>query len=84
MKLGSFESGGRESIGIVVGDALIDFARAAPDLPSDMRDLIRLWPQVEQTVRALPAQAEAHLPLANVRLLAPVPRPPNIIAIGRN
>jgi ureidoglycolate lyase len=84
MKLASFESGGRESIGIVVGDALIDFARAAPDLPSDMRDLIRMWPQVEQTVRALPQQAQADVPLAHVRLLAPVPRPQKILAIGLN
>src|SRR2546430_11313163 len=84
MKLASFESGGRESIGIVVGDALIDFARAAPDLPSDMRDLIRMWPQVEQTVRALPSQAQADVPLAHVRLLAPVPRPQKILAIGLN
>src|ERR1043165_2453670 len=84
MKLASFESGGRESIGIVVGDALIDFARAAPDLPSDMRDLIRMWPDVEQTVRALPQQAQADVPLSGVRLLAPVPRPQKILAIGLN
>lgn len=84
MKLASFESGGRESIGIVVGDALIDFARAAPDLPSDMRDLIRMWPQVERTVRALPQQAQADVPLDSVRLLAPVPRPQKILAIGLN
>src|SRR6185295_10828667 len=84
MKLASFESGGRESIGIVMGDALIDFARAAPDMPSDMRDLIRLWPEVEHTVRALPRQGEADVPLANVRLLAPVPRPQKILAIGLN
>lgn len=84
MKLATFETGGREGIGIVVDDALIDFARAAPDLPSDMRDLIRLWPKVEQTVRALPQQAEADLPLADVRLLAPVPRPRKILAIGLN
>ncbi|MBV9569656.1 MAG: fumarylacetoacetate hydrolase family protein [Alphaproteobacteria bacterium] len=84
MKLATFESGGRESIGIVIGDALIDFARAAPDLPSDMRDLIRMWPQVEQTVRALPSQAQADVPLADVHLLAPVPRPQKIMAIGLN
>jgi 2-keto-4-pentenoate hydratase/2-oxohepta-3-ene-1,7-dioic acid hydratase in catechol pathway len=84
MKLASFEVGGRESIGIVIGDALIDFARAAPDLPSDMRDLIRMWPQVEQTVRALPSQAQADVPLADVHLLAPVPRPQKIMAIGLN
>ncbi|HSC17454.1 MAG TPA: fumarylacetoacetate hydrolase family protein [Rhizomicrobium sp.] len=84
MKLASFESGGREGIGIVVGDELIDFARAAPDLPGDMRDFIRMWPEVEQTVRALPQQAQADVPLANVRLLAPVPRPQKILAIGLN
>jgi ureidoglycolate lyase len=84
MKLASFESGGRESIGIVMGDALIDFARAAPDLPSDMRDLIRMWPDVEQIVRALPQQAEADVPLSSVRLLAPAPRPQKILAIGLN
>ena len=84
MKLASFEVGGRESIGIVVRDALIDLARAAPDLPGDMRDLIRLWPQVEQTVRALPSKAQADVPLTAVRLLAPVLRPQKIMAIGLN
>jgi 2-keto-4-pentenoate hydratase/2-oxohepta-3-ene-1,7-dioic acid hydratase in catechol pathway len=49
-----------------------------------MRDLIRMWPRVERTVRALPQQAEADVPLSSVRLLAPVPRPQKILAIGLN
>src|SRR3954452_2600639 len=84
MKLASFESGGRERTGIAVGEARIDFEREPLNLSSDMRDLIRMWPQVEQTVRALRSQAQADVPLANVRLLAPVPRPQKILAIGLN
>jgi 2-keto-4-pentenoate hydratase/2-oxohepta-3-ene-1,7-dioic acid hydratase in catechol pathway len=84
MKLASFELAGRESVGVVVGDRLIDLSRVAPDLPGDMRDFIREWPRISETVSQLVTPMEATLNLADVRLLAPVPRPQKILAIGLN
>ena len=84
MKLASFEFAGRESVGVVMDDRLIDLSRVAPDLPGDMRDFIREWPRISDTVSQLATPMEATLNLADVRLLAPVPRPQKILAIGLN
>jgi 2-keto-4-pentenoate hydratase/2-oxohepta-3-ene-1,7-dioic acid hydratase in catechol pathway len=84
MKLATFETGGRERIGIVAGDGLIDLSRAAPDLPSDMKALIAAWPDVRPRVEQIARDAKPELKLADVRLCAPVPRPQKILAIGLN
>jgi len=77
------DSGAGPRAGIVSGDGLIDIARAAPGLPSDMIGLIEAWPDVEPELRRL-ATAAPHVKLADVRLLAPVPKPQKIMAIGLN
>ena len=84
MKLATFETGGRERIGIAVGDGLIDLSRAAPDLPPDMRSLIAAWPDVSARVQQIAREAKPDFKVAEVRLLAPVPRPQKILAIGLN
>ena len=83
MKLATFEAGAGPRAGIVSGDGLIDLARAAPGLPSDMIGLIEAWPHVEAEVRRL-ANTPPHAKLADVRLLAPVPKPQKVMAIGLN
>lgn len=84
MKLASFESGGQSRIGIVAGDSLIDLAKAAPDLPQDMRGLIAAWTKVESRVRDIANRAAPDLKLADVHLLPPVPNPSKVLAIGQN
>src|SRR5579872_7536702 len=49
-----------------------------------MIDLIARWGEVEPEVRRIGNEAEASLPLDPRRLLAPIPRPPKILAIGLN
>lgn len=83
MKLASFEIGGEVRIGIVSGEGVIDLSVAAPDLPRDMTALIAAWPTAGQELRAL-AGAAPHHRLAALHLLAPVPHPGKIIAIGLN
>jgi 2-keto-4-pentenoate hydratase/2-oxohepta-3-ene-1,7-dioic acid hydratase in catechol pathway len=84
MKLATFETGGRERIGIVIGDGLIDLSRAAPDLPGDMKALIAAWPDVGARVQQVARDAKPELKVADVRLCAPVRRPQKILAIGLN
>jgi 2-keto-4-pentenoate hydratase/2-oxohepta-3-ene-1,7-dioic acid hydratase in catechol pathway len=82
MKLATFETGdGGARVGIVVDDGIIDLARALPALPRDMAGLIEAWSQAEAALRSL---ATPHLKLSDVHLLAPVPRPSKIMAIGLN
>ncbi len=82
-------------LGVVVGGLALDLGRfgaavGAP-LPSTMLDLIDLGPDAIAAVSAMIADQKGvfpigtTLPLANVKLLAPIPRPrKNIFGIGLN
>ncbi|HVU21754.1 MAG TPA: fumarylacetoacetate hydrolase family protein [Rhizomicrobium sp.] len=83
MKLATFEAEGRERVGIIRGDAVIDLSQAMPAIPRDMAALIAAWPRVERDLRAL-QNSEPHLKLSDIHLQAPVPRPQKILAIGLN
>lgn len=79
MKLATFSHGGSTRTGRVDGDMLIDLAAAG--LPSDMPSLLAAGSD------ALAKAAKATgtpLALADVRLEAPIPRPPKFFAIGLN
>jgi 2-keto-4-pentenoate hydratase/2-oxohepta-3-ene-1,7-dioic acid hydratase in catechol pathway len=84
MKLATFETGGRQRVGIVLDDGLVDLSKAAPDIPRDMRGLIAAWPGVEARMQALTKASAADFSLSDVHLLAPVPNPTKILAIGQN
>jgi len=64
---------------------LVDLAQAAPGLPPDMLGLIALGAAGLAEVRRALASGMARRPLAQVRLLAPLPRPArNILCVGKN
>jgi ureidoglycolate lyase len=84
MKLATFEADGVERIGAVVGDGVVDLSRAQPQLPTEMKGLIRAWPQIEGVVRSFVQATKPHFTLAHLRLKAPVPHPQKILAIGLN
>ncbi len=81
MKLATFDDGAGARIGLVTGTTLLDLAKAAPGLPTTMIGLIAAWDSAQAAVAA--AQGSA-IDLASVRLLAPVPKPGKIVAIGLN
>ena len=66
--------------------AVVDGKRVVPLGPvaADMIGLISRWPTVRGEVGRLAAAAQDALPLASVTLLAPIPRPGKIMAIGLN
>ena len=82
-------------LGVVAGDLVVDMEAlglaSGLDLPSDMLDFIDMGPAVVTAVSALVEDCEGDfpvgcaLPLANVKLLAPIPRPrKNLFGIGLN
>ena len=82
MKLVTFMADGRERVGIVVGDGVVDLSNGS--FPTTMIGLIEVWPKIENEVRRFVAAAKPHFSLSQVHLRAPVPRPPKILAIGLN
>ena len=82
MRLITFTHDRRTRIGVVEDDAVCDVSAAAP-LPSDMIGLLAAGPDGLGAVRRAVARAP-RLPLAGVRLLAPVPAPPTFLGIGLN
>ena len=90
---GTIESAAR--LGVIEDQTVIDVAlvgeKGGVDLPSSMLDFIDLGPSALEALKAALAEqrnrwpARAVLPLANVRLLAPIPRPrKNVFGIGLN
>ena len=78
MKLVTFEINGRSAVGLLNADAT-----AVHPVPgcADMQTLIDLWPALD-TAAVLRSAA---LPLEQVRLLAPIPRPEqDVICLGIN
>lgn len=78
MKLCTYTADGQTRTGIVVGDTVIDSG-----VPGTMIDLIRDWDALKPQLEAK-AAAGGGVPLASVRLEAPVQRPGKIFAIGLN
>jgi len=84
MKLATFTHAGSTRIGVVRGDDLVDLAAAAPELPRDLIAFLSLGQRARQRAGEVASATGARLPLAEVKLEAPVPRPPKYLAIGLN
>jgi 2-keto-4-pentenoate hydratase/2-oxohepta-3-ene-1,7-dioic acid hydratase in catechol pathway len=83
MKLAMFTDGGPAEIGVVEGKTVVALTRVAPLLATDIVDLIARWHSVEAEVRRA-ATMGPRLALGEVVLLAPIPKPGKILAIGLN
>ncbi|WP_445948196.1 fumarylacetoacetate hydrolase family protein [Sphingorhabdus sp.] len=81
MKLVTFTRGQEAEIGVVINDTTIV---PLGDVAQDMIALIANWDNARPKVEALAAAREETVDIASVRLLAPVPRPGKVFAIGLN
>lgn len=81
MRLATFEFQGKSRIGAVQHDAVMPLDTIAPD----MLTLIEMGAPAWEAAQRADQTARERIPLAQVRLLAPIPRPrKNIFALGRN
>ncbi|MFJ3754936.1 fumarylacetoacetate hydrolase family protein [Streptomyces sp. NPDC090080] len=79
MKLATFDAGSGRHVGIVEKDEVVDLTAADPSLRT-MIDLLERGPAKV----AASSDTAPRLPLSEVSLCAPVPRPPKFLAIGYN
>jgi 2-keto-4-pentenoate hydratase/2-oxohepta-3-ene-1,7-dioic acid hydratase in catechol pathway len=75
--------GGVPRIGVIVDDGIVDLAKIAPALPNLMLNLIRGDTSQLGDVRRAAGRG-IPVPLASVRLLAPIPEPPEFLGVGLN
>jgi 2-keto-4-pentenoate hydratase/2-oxohepta-3-ene-1,7-dioic acid hydratase in catechol pathway len=81
MKLATFTTGQTPVIGVIIDDkTIVPIGRIAPNMIA----LIEIWESVRGQVEALAESGAGAIPLESVRLLAPVPRPGKIFAVGLN
>ncbi|MCX7685247.1 MAG: fumarylacetoacetate hydrolase family protein [Acetobacteraceae bacterium] len=84
MRLASFEDAAGARIGVLKGGTVRDVAAADPALPRDMLGVVAGGAALLARLAAA-ADAAPALPLAAVRLLPPIPRPPrNLFCVGKN
>ena len=84
MKLATFTHDGATRIGVVTGEQVVDLATVAPGLPRDMVAFLAAGGAAMAAARRAESAASGRLALADVRLRAPVLRPPKFLAIGLN
>ncbi|MBL8154026.1 MAG: fumarylacetoacetate hydrolase family protein [Anaerolineae bacterium] len=88
MKLMTFDFQGRTRIGALIDHTgmhrVVDFSQADPNLPGDMIGLLRGGSAALAAARHAATNPSASLPLSEVKLRAPIPRPGKIICIGLN
>ena len=83
MKLATFTHDGSTRIGLVDGDEVVDLAAAAPRLPGEMVAFLEAGREALTEAHAAVAGGP-RLALADVRLEAPLLRPPKFLAVGLN
>jgi acylpyruvate hydrolase len=86
MRLVAFEEAGSPRLGVVENGSVVDLTAVAPSLSRDLVGLIALGPNgLKQAADAAQkGSAASRKPLANLRLLPPVPRPGKIVCLGLN
>lgn len=75
--------GGPGQAGLLFRDRVVPLAAVVPDAPTDSCAIIAAWDSIAPRLAGA-AASPAAVPLASVRLLAPIDRPEKIMAIGLN
>jgi len=83
MKLATFTYQGVTRIGIVNGETIVDLTAVAPELPREMVAFLEAGGEALERARKA-ASSAGGLPLSQVKLEAPIARPPEFLAIGLN
>jgi 2-keto-4-pentenoate hydratase/2-oxohepta-3-ene-1,7-dioic acid hydratase in catechol pathway len=85
MKLVTFTTGTGPRLGAVRDDQVIDLVLATRGvLPADMIEFFETGAEGMRLAREAVEGADGGIPLSEVTLLAPVPRPTKVVAIGQN
>ncbi|OAI09839.1 fumarylacetoacetate hydrolase family protein [Methylomonas methanica] len=81
MKLLSYKYNGQIQIGALLGERIV---AAGADLPDNMLDFLAAGEPAKQALQKLIDAGGKRLPLSDVQLLAPIPRPGKLLGVGLN
>jgi 2,4-didehydro-3-deoxy-L-rhamnonate hydrolase len=87
MRLISYRAGARAALGVTAGDRWLPTTTILPDGPATMDELLDGGESAVESLRRAAAPeriARDGAPLDSIVVLAPVPRPGKVVAIGRN
>ena len=84
MKLATFTQGDSTRIGVALGDEITDLAAAAPSLPQEMTAFLAAGQGALDAARQAADSGGSRIARTDVKLEAPVLRPPKYIGIGLN
>jgi len=86
MRLVTFDAGGKARLGVVVGPDVVDVENLGAELPMDLLGFIQGGSAAQQAIEGALGRSFGVMrtPLAQLRLLPPIPRPGKIICLGLN
>jgi len=84
MKLATFTHQSQTRVGAVADDTIVDLSTAAPELPRDMIGILSGGRDALERARKAASGSAQRLRLSEVKLEAPISRPPEFLAIGLN
>ncbi len=84
MKLATYVHDGSESFGVVIDDELIDIPACWPNGPGSVLSALAGGAEMMAKIAELASCVTERLPLAQVRILAPIPSPPKVIGLAGN
>lgn len=85
MKLVTFSQNGAARLGALKDEqSIVDLNKADARLPADMLAFLEAGESALQMAKAAIASTKETIPLASVKLLAPIPKPGKILCIGLN
>lgn len=84
MPLVYFSHQGRARLGKLFGDHVVDLAATVPEMPETIIGFLEEGAPALAAFRSVEDDGDNRLPLADIQLLAPVPRPEKYLGIGMN
>jgi 2-keto-4-pentenoate hydratase/2-oxohepta-3-ene-1,7-dioic acid hydratase in catechol pathway len=84
VKLATFTNGAGPRAGVVVDDFVVDLSVAEPHLPTELSAIFAGGEAALTMAREAATRKLGRIPLADVRLSAPITRPPKFFAVGLN
>lgn len=78
------EPGRADNLGVMVGDRVVPTSALGPELPATMAELLSGLPQSLSNLNRVEATTAEGMALADIELMAPVPRPGKIVCVGVN
>lgn len=84
MKLTTFHSDGKDRLGLIDGDHVIDFNKVQPQVDPDLRMALKSGVDLKAAANNALASNAERLPISSLKLSALIPEPGKVICLGLN